>query len=1099
MKKNVLHTINRWNKLAVIPKLDENLFLTGSEMEKIPRGTARGNGMAGLLSGQLSNSVSSIAPLSDNLNTLYKGFLGAGNYGSASLKGTSASGVVSPTANPLTSGYHITPKTYTEEGSQAGTKSPFVATEPTIETPSESPFNLSTLKSLATPEVTKLATDLAGKYIFKTAGESAAKGALQQGIQTGIKTGATAAAASAAAKGLTAAAPAIYDAGYMGSMFMSNGQNLLNTAGATATKEVGKSAVQGAAKGAVSGTAEAVTGAAAGAGKFGSALGASSLSSGAAAGIGLAGSLVGQGAKYLISDGYSTGAGNAIADIGGLAGGVVGYFNPIIGAIVSAATGIIGGAVNRAFSIKTDEEALANNEVANRYYTSYKGDVKSLDDIPSLTALTYKEPYKSGWFKSADKKNENAKRQFMNSRNYAQRGVENDIYNIMRNKLSSQYANSYDEGGAVETVGQDSIQGLDSFNTELDNYELSDHFLLKPLLRKRMNRMKVNDSNRFGNGLNNVLSAQLGNALTNFAAYGGALGLMQQNRYFDTINNRTAALSKNNNNQLPLYAFGGELGTNGTDWTNGLLHIDEGGSHESNPFDGVPMGFDSEGVPNLVEEGETIYNNYVFSDRMIVPDFMLKDLGLPKGKKDISFADASKRLAKESEQRPNDPISLAGLEASLSKLAEIQETERMKKQAKEFIGLMEFCNGGKMGHKFDDGGVKPYAYSKSWDGFKYFDPKTGKYDKGYLDFVNNISQDWLDRIFSEGQPYGSMDRYLAKNKGYALTPQQASALAQDKKYSDMHKAMAAAYDDYMAGMDPKTGQVIDKSVLPDESWEFDPYGKVLEEKPAVAVVPEEAVIDVGDMTGEQEYNPKGAADPKKYATWMRYAPVIGAGALSLTDALGLTNKPDYTGVEGLEAAARAAGYVPEVKSEPIGDYMRYTPFDRQYYINQLMASSRATDRALGNTSSPSKAASILANGYNTTLSMGNMARQAEEYNRGQYERVKEFNRKTNMFNSQMGLEAAMANARYSQQAKQYSLSGLAQAAALRDSIDQRVGAARAANLSNFLTSLGNIGRENFTFNQINSDRSRRYKVKRSGQSYYDNDEFGLGGRIKKCR
>lgn len=594
--------------------------------------------------------------------------------------------------------------------------------------------------------------------------------------------------------------------------------------------------------------------------------------------------------------------------------------------------------------------------------------------------------------------------------------------------------------------------------------------------------MKVNDSNRFGNGLNNVLSAQLGNALTNFAAYGGALGLMQQNRYFDTIDNRTAAMSKGGINPLLQYAFGGELGTNGTDFTNGLLQVNEGGSHERNPLDGVPVGVDSEGIPNLVEEGETIFNNYVFSDRMKVPAFMNKELGL-SGNKSISFAEASKKLAKESEQRPNDPLSIAGLEASLSKLADVQEAERAKKGGREYIGLMGYCNGGKM-HKFDKGGPKPYAYSKSWDGFKYFDPKTQQYDKGYLDFVNNINQDWLDRIFSEGQPYGSMDRYLAKNKGFALTPKQASALAQDKKYSDMHKAMAAAYDDYKAGMDPKTGQIVDKSVLPDESWELYPYGEGWEEKRGIAVTPEKDVVDVGDMTGEEEYIPQGETGLKKYATWMRYAPAVGAGIMTLTDALGLTNKPDYTMADKLEAEARGASQAPNVTFDPIGDYMRYTPFDRQYYLNQLMANSRATDRALGNSSSPSRAAGILANGYNTTLSMGNLARQAEEYNRGQYERVKEFNRKTNMFNSQMGLEAAMANARYGQQARQLGLSGLAQAAALRDSIDQRVGASRSANITNLLNNLGAIGRENFVFNQINSDRSRQYGVDKSGESSY---------------
>jgi hypothetical protein len=231
---------------------------------------------------------------------------------------------------------------------------------------------------------------------------------------------------------------------------------------------------------------------------------------------------------------------------------------------------------------------------------------------------------------------------------------------------------------------------------------------------------------------------------------------------------------------------------------------------------------------------------------------------------------------------------------------------------------------------------------------------------------------------------------------------------------------------------------------------------------------------------------------------MRYAPAVGAGVMTLTDALGLTNKPDYTYAAGIEAAARAAGYAPDISYKPIGDYMRYTPLDRQYYLNQLMANSRATDRALSNSSSPSRAAGLIANGYNTTLSLGNLARQAEEYNRAQYERTKEFNRKTNMFNSQMDLEAAMANARYQQVAKQMGLSGLAQAAALREQIDARTGATRSANLSNFLTSLGNIGRENFAMNQINTDRSRHYYGDLSGDvSGYKRKKKSCGGKMNQ--
>jgi hypothetical protein len=220
--------------------------------------------------------------------------------------------------------------------------------------------------------------------------------------------------------------------------------------------------------------------------------------------------------------------------------------------------------------------------------------------------------------------------------------------------------------------------------------------------------------------------------------------------------------------------------------------------------------------------------------------------------------------------------------------------------------------------------------------------------------------------------------------------------------------------------------------------------------------------------------------------------------MSLTDALGLTNRPDYTYADRLEAAASRAGYAPNVKAKPIGNYMTYRPMDIWYEQNRLNANTRATDRAITNNASPTgtRMAGLLASEYNNQIGSGNLYRQALEYNDAQRKAVADFNRRTDMFNSQMGLEAAMANARYRQAAAQLGLSGLGQAAALRDSIDARTGASRSANLTNFLTSLGNIGRENFALNQINTDRSRRYTTDNRGVSGYKRSA-SFGGKIKK--
>ena len=48
-------------------------------------------------------------------------------------------------------------------------------------------------------------------------------------------------------------------------------------------------------------------------------------------------------------------------------------------------------------------------------------------------------------------------------------------------------------------------------------------------------------------------------------------------------------------------ALGGELTTKNTTFNNGITYINNGDTHENNAYEGVQIGTDNEGVPNLVE------------------------------------------------------------------------------------------------------------------------------------------------------------------------------------------------------------------------------------------------------------------------------------------------------------------------------------------------------------------------------------------------------------------------------------------------------------------------------------------------------------------
>ena len=188
-------------------------------------------------------------------------------------------------------------------------------------------------------------------------------------------------------------------------------------------------------------------------------------------------------------------------------------------------------------------------------------------------------------------------------------------------------------------------------------------------------------------------------------------------------------------------------------------------------------------------------------------------------------------------------------------------------------------------------------------------------------------------------------------------------------------------------------------------------------------------------------------------TWLRYAPAVGVGLGVLTDAIGLTNKPDYGNAD---LVGNAVNNLTDVRFNPIGNYLTYRPLDRNYYINKLNAQAGATRRAIVNQSGGNRAtalASLLAADYNAQNSLGDLARQAEEYNFNQRKEVEAFNRGTNQFNSEMALKAALAN----KENEKTRLQARITQAQLRDQADTRSSTGRSANLTNFFDSLGNIG------------------------------------------
>lgn len=772
-----------------------------------------------------------------------------------------------------------------------------------------------------------------------------------------------------------------------------------------------------------------------------------------------------------ISNGLSSPAGDITNTIGDLASTIPGPW----GAILGSGTKILGGLTNAAFGTSVDQEKLNTANAGTNYLNSFTSDASSFDDIQGpVRQAGVQDAYKGGWFtsKKAKKKNAALREERALAEDYADRNVENNI--------------------------------------------------------------------------NNISATQTNNALANFYASGGLM------------------LS-------PLHSYG-------ADWDNGVTIINNGGSHEQNPYEGVPMGIAEDGQPNLVEEGEVIFNDYVFSNRIRVPKAVRNKYKL-RGQKELTFADAAKKAQKESEERPNDPISQRGLNDIMNKLTEEQELIKAKREAKkeqreaqiaeqeamqaelanqelnqdvnqeinpEELQGMQFKKGGPMNKnnknkeyykagkettlpqveitaerpKFN-AAYAPLLNAVTMPKFNVITPEPVVLPKANFtdnttlglnplnvinDRRNNLMSSYLlpdNTVFAYGglkhkfdggggrqvativgdrnQVYNGRKAFLNFNADNPA-PFYRSPYTLFSKVSPLttldSNLTRPLYDKGVITPTPFRTEINEPIVkagtfgafkgleYPDEKASIEPAVPITA-KPVLpttikAVDPKKISPYFFDTDGKKK-QPKNSFSDRMMPN-LRYTPALASGLMALSDAFGWTNKPDYSNTEYLK---RAVDGFTDASFTPIGDYLTYKPMDRLYATNMLNAQAGATRRNIMNTSGGNRGtamAGLLASDANAQNQLGTLFRQAEEANFANRAKVAEFNRATNTANSEGFLKAQMANMGNNQ----YRLNAANRIAEMRDAIDARVGATKSANLSNFITNLGNLGVD--AFNRLDRDR-----------------------------
>lgn len=269
----------------------------------------------------------------------------------------------------------------------------------------------------------------------------------------------------------------------------------------------------------------------------------------------------------------------------------------------------------------------------------------------------------------------------------------------------------------------------------------------------------------------------------NYAAFGGPLfdfgdGAIAYDMAKDSFIAKQLANQNKNIPQVPnAFGFGGPRFSKGLKfpiYDNGIITIGAGGTHGENPFGGVLMGMAPDGQPNLVEEGEVIYNDYVYSNRLKVPKELRDKYHLKKG----TFADAMNHYFKKNgvEERPNDPIMKNGLMAFASDLAMSQEEIKMRKEMKQ-MGLM--ADGGHLFAKGSNIGRVGDSYKNAWS--DYVMPREEEIFNDYLYQYNMaetpedkaiVRQAFMDTINGLQESYYGISGYGMGEKNEAIGKHQ---------------------------------------------------------------------------------------------------------------------------------------------------------------------------------------------------------------------------------------------------------------------------------------------------------------------------------------
>lgn len=594
------------------------------------------------------------------------------------------------------------------------------------------------------------------------------------------------------------------------------------------------------------------------------------------------------------------------------------------------------------------------------------------------------------------------------------------------------------------------------------------------------------------------------------------------NYTFNDIRKDNALRNKQSAYNMYAYnnAYGGNLYANGGALQDpyGINYFGEGHSHENNRFGGVPVSIAEDGKPNLVEEGEVLYDDYVYSKRIKLPDSMRRQLNLKDDVK--TFADAAKAIQERGKERPNDPVMEHTIKAQMQKLKSKQEEVKEKKEQREQEKMlaqmseqerqmleqqqmeqqanayeqqmaaeqqaqiaqqvpqegmpqeqmdmqeqqpaMPYAEGGKLKGGTDDINSHKFAGEDRWKDYdwndfdfsKIFNDDTYKYKN-----LRNTAFDF-DPDLADEETKNAYN--LVFNNG-EYTEDYNNLISSLKNMSDENKAkFIEGYKQLWKknhGSD-FTGDFNEAmKMLQDKKWgnAHAAMSKILKEKPI-----EEPVKEPQSVNIQQEELDRPIYDWRYRPNWIPGAIDLGMLAQSFAPA-------DYSRARSIENTP-----IREVQYNPNGQYIKPYIIDPRQQYNLNYANAQATNRAIQNNAGGNGAnavAAMLANNAAANQAAAQIGFQADAANADSINKAIAFNNAVDAQNAQGFLQASEANQRIADEMRgEFNYYGKM----LRENIDKQRGQA----ISN---SLGAVADD---FNNYYNDRYNRGMIAGLAESGY---------------